>query len=1004
MLMVSPFHCKNPAQLATSVEAVLNADTIIATCGCKYFEKCPAVINPGLLTPGHRNYDKEAYSGFMHSFRVHCSELCEGRNIILIDCTVIENPEHDKALRNHLGTNPETWAQVVAHDMFTDCHDNLTKLSSTKKNLVICVCRSGCHRSLASAYSIEHVIQKVHGADRQNKGVEIINLHALHHQAHKCKMCRRCWPTRPDNDANRDKAYLLLKPLIHRVQVPQKTVYWRDRRVDMVCHPNVLPPIARKRRHSNDDWSPTSSGGAHPTIPRAKFPRSTPRETSQCWPDAHDKTPKQGRPVDRPSMPSGGVHPTRKLEIPRAKFLRSTPRETSQCRPDAHDKTPKQGRPVDHPSMPSGGVHPSRKLEIVEMYNRAKMDNQAKIVVLFIDSSTYPNGTSTGSLTSDTIAKQIHADVSFTGESQNSHEVQWQVVRRNRWHSMDRRSGLWQEALARKKHTLANHSAETTTITLARPSHLPGDIHEVRVIVARIINVSRAVTHELCKLLRYTTQPALVLASVGTSTATMKTFVQEYNDRNSSDKHKISFIHNDRQAICLALTTVAQARQLEAVEITATTEPMIAMQLHIGKVLCTEQPEPAPKKQPRPAPKCKPDQHEPAPEQPELAPKRKLEQHEPAPKKKPKSHTADARQEQDDAFQLRSASQKSKKSNRKLTEERERLRAEWADSVADAERKYSQYDRRQANTAVDLTRDMNSEPRRADTYTARNNDGVHLVDNQKQTATEPDKQKYRMMLANVDKRPEDEQRKSWIKELRKQCSTEGKQCTRTLDRMQEAFDILERARNHVGERRHGRQITEQQVGQALEWMQYDVFEVEYMTSVDIKRMISREKHLKGSEKTKLHHRRRGAFKAWKWQLLGSPALLDLVLRHGYFDAKFQRLFLLTFEQMRDNLRQTTPTIDVGSPIYKEYQSKALEARHTEKTANKMATFYVDELADLPPEQQAMLDALASGALLSNRQRADEVFGHGRDVIQKSGRAMYRSAFTAAFIKKVARQA
>jgi len=635
------------------------------------------------------------------------------------------------------------------------------------------------------------------------------------------------------------------------------------------------------------------------------------------------------------------------------------------------------------------------------MYNRAKMDNQAKIVVLFIDSSTYPNGTSTGSLTTDTIAKQIHADVSFTGESQNSHEVQWQVVRRNRWHSMDRRSGLWQEALARKKHTLANHSAETTTITLARPSHLPGDIHEVRVIVARIINVSRAVTHELCKLLRYTTQPALVLASVGTSTATMKTFVQEYNDRNSSDKHKISFIHNDRQAICLALTTVAQARQLEAVEITATTEPMIAMQLHIGKVLCTEQPEPAPKKQPRPAPKCKPDQHEPAPEQPELAPKRKLEQHEPAPKKKPKSHTADARQEQDDAFQLRSASQKSKKSNRKLTEERERLRAEWADSVADAERKYSQYDRRQANTAVDLTRDMNSEPRRADTYTARNNDGVHLVDNQKQTATEPDKQKYRMMLANVDKRPEDEQRKSWIKELRKQCSTEGKQCTRTLDRMQEAFDILKRARNHVGERRHGRQITEQQVGQALEWMQYDVFEVEYMTSVDIKRMISREKHLKGSEKTKLHHRRRGAFKAWKWQLLGSPALLDLVLRHGYFDAKFQRLFLLTFEQMRDNLRQTTP---LRVSKQREYQSKALEARHTEKTANKMATFYVDELADLPPEQQAMLDALASGALLSNRQRADEVFGHGRDVIQKSGRAMYRSAFTAAFIKKVARQA
>ena len=100
----------------------------------------------------------------------------------------------------------------------------------------------------------------------------------------------------------------------------------------------------------------------------------------------------------------------------------------------------------------------------------------------------------------------------------------------------------------------------------------------------------------------------------------------------------------------------------------------------------------------------------------------------------------------------------------------------------------------------------------------------------------------------------------------------------------------------------------------------------------------------------------------------------------------------------DYLRQTTPTIDVGSPIYKEYQSKAQKARHAEKTADNMAIFYVDELEDLPPEKQAMLNALASGALASERQKADQAFGHGRDVTQKSGRAMYRSAYTHAFSK------
>ena len=317
--------------------SVLKADTIIATCGLSNVEDstfskkfpilcCPpkAEIKAGLLTPGHENYDDDLYVKFMRSFKYNFPDLCAGRenNMIVIDCTVIRNPEHKRELRKHLGTHPETWANVVAHKNFESSHRKLTKLSTTEKNLIISVCKSGCHRSLASAYSIEHVIKtKVYGGDPQDMGVQTINLQEQYHCDQKCRMCKYCSPTQTANDVNRASAYRKLEAMIPWGKVPRSTSYeritsyWPDRRINVGRDTNDLPPITRKRRHSNDDWSPTSSGGAHPTIPRAKVPRSTSYEPSQCWSDAHDKTPtpsdcvhhttKRGRSLDRPSMSSG---------------------------------------------------------------------------------------------------------------------------------------------------------------------------------------------------------------------------------------------------------------------------------------------------------------------------------------------------------------------------------------------------------------------------------------------------------------------------------------------------------------------------------------------------------------------------------------------------------------------------------------------------------------------------------------------------------------------------
>ena len=189
------------------------------------------------------------------------------------------------------------------------------------------------------------------------------------------------------------------------------------------------------------------------------------------------------------------------------------------------------------------------------------MDSKAKIVLLFNDNPTYQNATSTEAATTERIADQLQADIVVTGTTQSSHEVQWQV-RPKKWHSMHS-DGMWKETSARKKHVLAE-SSEATTTTLTRS--LPGDIHEVKVILARIIKGSKAVTHELCDLLIHTKQPALVLANVGMSTVSMINFVQEYNDRNPRADQHICIIHDkDKQVICLALDTFAQARKMATI-------------------------------------------------------------------------------------------------------------------------------------------------------------------------------------------------------------------------------------------------------------------------------------------------------------------------------------------------------------------------------------------------------------------------------------------------------
>ena len=243
--------------------------------------------------------------------------------------------------------------------------------------------------------------------------------------------------------------------------------------------------------------------------------------------------------------------------------------------------------------------------------------------------------------------------------------------------------------------------------------------------------------------------------------------------------------------------------------------------------------------------------------------------------------------------------------------------------------------------------------------------------------------------------------------------------------MLNAFRVIRSARNQVmDESSDNTSLTQEQYNNAIGYMQYHIFEMCHMENEDLKRRIqefkARPNSLKGKAKTNLQNLRRGAFKTWKWQLLGSQALLDMTLRHGIFDAGKQRCYLLAYYRNLEVHKLANPTIDTTSQEYKDTRHNAYKARDEERRANKLSSQVAEEIEFkslkmatrrqtlddnfeeltatnyLSPDDQLTLKALDTGKLTLTREAADKRFGHGREITPKRGAVMYQAAFTSAF--------
>ena len=97
-------------------------------------------------------HDRELLKRFLKPFEKNYPNLCDDREITVIDCTPLRDPEHDTNLRSHRGTHVNILEQVVAAGRFLQVNQTLKQVTGMpdRKHLIINVCKSGRHRSVAN--------------------------------------------------------------------------------------------------------------------------------------------------------------------------------------------------------------------------------------------------------------------------------------------------------------------------------------------------------------------------------------------------------------------------------------------------------------------------------------------------------------------------------------------------------------------------------------------------------------------------------------------------------------------------------------------------------------------------------------------------------------------------------------------------------------------------------------------------------------------------------------
>ena len=162
-------------------KSVRQADTTTVSCGLANFERTSwSTHRRHEFWGSYEELDTGVhYDKFVGSFEDNYPGMCDGRSIWMIDCRKFDDPGHNKSLRNHIGRNPRITKSIMIskkyHVLHSRLYDGMPRFFSSK-NMVIMICRSGRHRSVANAVLWSNTVARY---SRRQHSVSLLLLSGL---------------------------------------------------------------------------------------------------------------------------------------------------------------------------------------------------------------------------------------------------------------------------------------------------------------------------------------------------------------------------------------------------------------------------------------------------------------------------------------------------------------------------------------------------------------------------------------------------------------------------------------------------------------------------------------------------------------------------------------------------------------------------------------------------------------------------------------------------------
>ena len=136
--------------------SVLQADMIVVSCGLTNFERTSwSTRRRHEFWGSYEELDTGAdYDKFVDRFEDNYPEMRNGRSTWMTVCSKFDDPDSNMSLRKHIGRNPRIMRSIMESKNYYELHSRLYHGISrffSSKNIVIMICRSGRHRSVANA-------------------------------------------------------------------------------------------------------------------------------------------------------------------------------------------------------------------------------------------------------------------------------------------------------------------------------------------------------------------------------------------------------------------------------------------------------------------------------------------------------------------------------------------------------------------------------------------------------------------------------------------------------------------------------------------------------------------------------------------------------------------------------------------------------------------------------------------------------------------------------------